>query len=225
MQRVTLVGTLAAGCAWVVAQGAGARGLAAQAADPAEILRRAEQAYASVATLRAEFRQVLEIPALEERREGRGVILQKRPDLFLMKFDQPPGDLVLADGRHFWMYTPSAQSSQVLRTPMERTPEGADLHRQFVSGAADRYVPTYVKREAVGGRPAHLIALVPKFDSHLTLVRVWVDAEDFLVRRFEMREESGTRRVVEMMKVQVGVSIPDSVFRWTPPKGVEVVDR
>lgn len=213
---------LAAGWVWMWMSGGAT---AAQAPDPVELLRRAERASAAVTTLRAEFRQRLEIPALEERREGYGFIYQKKPDLFLMKFGKPAGDFVLADGRHFWMYTPSTQTAQVLRTPMESTPEGANLQRQFVQGASKRYVPTYVKADTLAGRAAHVLALVPKFESGLTLVRVWIDAEDYLIRRFEMREESGTRRSVELTNLQVGISLPDSLFRWAPPAGVEVVDR
>jgi outer membrane lipoprotein carrier protein len=221
--------TTAWGCvAWwtfIVAVGTGPGLAAAQRPDADEILRRAERAYAQLTTLRAKFHQTLEIPALEQRREGRGTIYQKKPDFFLMKFDQPAGDFVLADGEHFWMYTPSTQTPQAIRTPMERTPEGADLHRQFVRGASERYVPTYVKADTLAGRRAHVIALVPKFDSPLTLVRVWIDAQDHLIRRFEMWEESGTRRTVELRDLEVGAPIADSLFRWTPPKGVQVVDR
>lgn len=219
MRRIVTIGWW---CAWM---GVWASPVAGQTRDPEEVLRRAERAYAEMSTMRADFRQTLEIAALEQRREGRGTIYQKKPDFFLMKFEQPAGDFVLADGEYFWMYTPSTETPQAIRTPMERTPEGADLHRQFVRGASERYVPTYVKTDTVAGRAAHLLALVPKFDSSITLVRVWIDAEDHVIRRFEMWEASGTRRTVELRNVRVGVPLPDSLFRWTPPRGVQVLDR
>lgn len=225
MRRIVTVAWAWVGGLTFCALGAGSGLAAAQTRDADDVLRRAERAYAQVTTLRARFRQTLEIPALEQSREGRGTIYQKKPDFFLMRFERPAGDFVLADGEHFWMYTPSTQTPQAIRTPMERTPEGADLHRQFVRGASERYVPTYVKTDTLAGRPAHVIALVPKFDSPLTLVRVWIDAQDHLIRRFEMLEQSGTRRTVELSDVQVGVPIADSLFRWTPPAGVQVVDR
>lgn len=215
-------GLVTVGWLWAWAYGGAA---AAQSLDAADLLRQAEQAYASVSTLRADFHQTLEIPALEQRREGRGTIYQKKPDLFLMRFREPAGDFVLADGTHFWMYTPSTQTPQAIRTPMERTPEGADLQRQFVTGATVRYVATYVKTDSVAGRRAHLVSLVPKFDSPLTLVRVWIDAQDHLIRRFEMTEESGTKRIVQLSNLEVGLPLADSLFRWTPPRGVHVVDR
>jgi outer membrane lipoprotein carrier protein len=198
---------------------------AAQAPDPADLLRRAEAAATAVTSLEARFRQRLVVPALERQQEGRGVIYQKKPDLFLMKFEEPAGDLVLADGTYFWMYTPSAHERQALRTPMERSADGPSLDRQFVIGASRRYVPTYVGADTLSGRPAHVLALVPKFDTPVTLVRVWIDEADFLVRRFEIAEANGTRRTVELTDLRVNVPIPDSVFRWTPPPGVRVVDR
>jgi outer membrane lipoprotein carrier protein len=200
------------------------RGVAVQ--DSAEaILARAAKAYETVTTLRSEFVQRIEIPALERRQEGRGVVYQKKPNYFLMRFEEPKGDVVVADGEWFWMYYPSAQPDQVVRTRMDRTAEGATLGGQFLVKPTERYVATYVGREEVEGRPAYLLALVPKFEAPYTLVRVWVDAGDYLVRKFEVIEENETVRTILLRNVETGVELPDELFRFTPPPGVEVFTR
>ncbi len=200
------------------------RGVAVQ--DSAEaILARAAEAYEAVTTLRSRFVQRIEIPALERQQQGRGVVYQKKPNYFLMKFEEPDGDVVVADGEWFWMYYPSAQPDQVVRTRMDRTAEGATLGGQFLVRPTERYVATYVGREEVEGRPAYLLALVPKFEAPYTLVRVWVDARDYLVRKFEVIEENGTVRTIVLKNVETGVDLPDELFRFTPPPGVEVFTR
>ncbi len=196
------------------------------APDSAEaILARAADAYRAAATLRSEFVQRIEIPALESEKQGRGIVYQKKPNLFLMKFEEPQGDMVVADGVYFWMYYPSAQPDQVVRTAMDQTSEGATLGGQFLTDPAERYVATYVSRETIDGRAAHLISLVPKFDAPYTLVRVWVDARDFLVRQFEIYEENETVRTIALRNVQVGVDLPDELFSFSPQPGVEVFTR
>lgn len=201
-------------------------GSAEPAQDDAErILERAAKAYRAATTLRSEFVQRIEIRALEREKEGRGVVYQKKPRFFLMKFEEPKGDIVVADGLYFWMYYPSAQPDQVIRTEMDQTTEGATLGGQFLTNPSERYVATYVKREAVNGRDAHLIALVPKFQAPYTLVRVWIDAEDYLVRKFEIFEQNETVRTITLRNVEAGVPISDDLFSFSPPAGVEVFTR
>lgn len=201
-------------------------GLEEPAQDDAErILERAAKAYQAATTLRSEFVQKIEIRALEREKEGRGVVYQKKPRYFLMRFEEPKGDIVVADGSYFWMYYPSAQPDQVIRTEMDQTTEGATLGGQFLTNPSERYVATYVKREAVNGRDAHLIALVPKFQAPYTLVRVWIDAEDHLVRKFEIFEENETVRTITLRNVEAGVPISDDLFSFSPPAGVEVFTR
>ena len=190
-----------------------------------EILSNASRAYDQVVTLKSDFVQKIEIPALETEKEGRGVVYQKKPNFFLMKFDEPIGDMVVADGQYFWMYYPSAQPDQVIRTPIDQSSAGATLGQSFLVNPTQRYVPTYVKQENVGDRPAHLVALVPKFDAPYTLVRVWIDAEDFLVRKFEVHELNETVRTLTLRNVEAGIDLPDELFSFTPPPGVEVFTR
>jgi outer membrane lipoprotein-sorting protein len=142
-----------------------------------------------------------------------------------MRFEEPEGDMVLADGEYFWMYYPSAQPDQVIRTAMHETTEAATLGGQFLQNPRERYVPTYVQEEDLNGRAAHLVALVPKFEAPYTLVRVWIDSEDYLVRKFEIYEENETVRTIELQNVEAGIDLPDDIFHFTPPPGVEVFTR
>jgi outer membrane lipoprotein-sorting protein len=191
----------------------------------ATILARAAEAYQAVKTLRSEFVQRIEIRALEREKEGRGVVYQKKPNYFLMRFEEPKGDVVVADGEWFWMYYPSAQPDQVVRTAINRTAEGATLGGEFLVNPTQRYVATYIGRESVGDRPAHLLSLVPKFEAPYTLVRVWIDAQDYLVRKFQVFEENETVRTITLRNVEAGIDLPDELFHFTPPPGVEVFTR
>ncbi len=190
-----------------------------------DILARASEAYHQATSLKSEFVQKIEIRAFEREKEGRGVVYQKKPNYFLMKFEEPAGDIVVADGEWFWMYYPSAQPDQVIRTAISETAEGATLGGQFLNDPGERYVATYVEAQNVGDRPAHLIALVPKFQAPYTLVRVWIDAEDYLVRQFEIYEQNETIRTITLSNVEAGVDLPDEIFQFTPPPGVEVFTR
>lgn len=193
--------------------------------DAAAILQRAERAYSAVRSSEADFVQQLSVPLLGTDQQSRGKIYHRRPDRFAMKFTDPAGDLIVADGTHFWMYYPSTDRTQVIRASMGEAGERMDLQREFLSNSAERYAATLEGRESVGGRPAHVLSLIPRGDSPYQRIRVWVDAEDHLARRFEMTEENGSTRRLELRNLRLNPDLPDALFRFTPPPGTQVFEQ
>jgi len=109
----------------------------------------------------------------------------------------------------------------VVRTSIAEGGEQADFQRQFLSNATDRFVATLNGEEAVGGRPAWALTLVPKRESPYKVIRIWVDREDYLVRRFEMTEENNSVRRVELRNLKVNQPISDALFTFTPPAAMQ----
>jgi len=198
---------------------------AGQQQDANEILRRVETTAAGIRTLEADFTQNLRVPLLNSDQSSAGKLYQRKPDRFLMRFTQPAGDVMVADGRYFWIYYPSSDRTQVIRTSIAQGGEQADFQRQFLSNATDRFVATLNGQEAVSGRQTWALTLVPRRQSPYKVVRVWVDQQDYLVRRFEMTEENNSVRRVELSNIKVNQPIADALFTFTPPAGTHVFDQ
>ncbi|HVG45120.1 MAG TPA: outer membrane lipoprotein carrier protein LolA [Longimicrobium sp.] len=193
--------------------------------DANEILRRVEQTAAGIRTLEADFTQSLRVPLLNTNQASAGKLYQRKPDRFLMRFTEPAGDVMVADGRYFWIYYPSTDRNQVVRTSIAEGGEQADFQKQFLANATDRFVATMNAPEAVGGRPTWSLTLVPKRESPYKVVRIWVDREDYMVRRFEMTEENNSVRRVELRNLKVNQPISDALFTFTPPAGAHVFEQ
>jgi len=193
--------------------------------DANELLRRVEQTAAGVRTLEADFVQTLHVPLLNTDRTSTGKLYQRKPSHFLMRFTDPAGDLMVADGRHFWIYYPSSDRTQVIRTSIAEGGEQADFQRQFLSNATDRFVATLNGTETVAGRSTYALTLVPKRQSPYKVIRIWVDREDNLVRRFEMTEENDSVRRVELRNLKVNGPVSDALFTFTPPAGTQIVEQ
>jgi outer membrane lipoprotein carrier protein len=207
------------------AQGASAPAPAASADDAAAILKRAEQRADGIRTLEADFVQSLRVPLLNQNQNSAGKLYQRKPDRFLMRFSQPAGDVMVADGRHFWLYYPSSDRTQVIRTSIAKGGGSVDLQRQFIGDAATRFVATLNRSETVDGHDTHVLTLVPRQASPYKVLRIWVDKDDFLVRRFETTEENESVRRVELRNIKINGSIPDNLFSFTPPAGAQVFDQ
>ena len=69
------------------------------------------------------------------------------------------------------------------------------------------------------------MTLVPKQDSPYRILKIWVDKDDFLVRRFETTEENESVRRVELRNIRTNGTLPDALFAFTPPAGTQVFDQ
>jgi chaperone LolA len=189
-----------------------------------DVLERAEQAYADVRSMEADFTQRVYVPLLETTIDSRGKMYHRAPDRFLMQFSDPAGDVVVADGSYAWMYYPSNDPRQVMRAPLAQGGQQVDLQREFLSNASDRYTATRTGSETVGGRQTHALTLRPRGPSPYEEVRIWVDAENHLVRRFQITEANESVRTVELSNMRPNVTLDDSLFRFTPPPDAQVIE-
>ncbi|MEN8373854.1 MAG: outer membrane lipoprotein carrier protein LolA [Gemmatimonadota bacterium] len=197
-----------------------------QAGDPHVVLDRASEAYEALTAVRADFRQEARNPILGRIIRSRGTIYQRQPDLFLMRFDDPAGDVIVSDGAHLWVFYPSVDSLQVLRLPSAGGAGATDLRSQFIGDPAERFDATLEGSEVVAGREADILRLEPHAGAATyRSLRAWIDREDGLARRFEITETNGLKRHFELSDLRVNPSLPDSLFRFTPPEGVRIVDR
>lgn len=198
---------------------------AGQEIDPGEWLTAADRAYRALPSLRARFEQRVEVPLLDRTSLGVGVWYQEGGDRFRMDFTDPPEDVFVADGTYLWLYQPSVQPDQVIRSELDggRVEAGtADLLGRILAEARSGYDAAYEGREEVSGVPTRVIALTPRGPSEYRLVRVWIAERDRLVRRFRIEQENETIRTVTLSDLEPGVPMPDSLFRFEPPPGVDV---
>jgi outer membrane lipoprotein carrier protein len=195
--------------------------------DPGPILDRASAAYQTVRTLSADFVQIITNPMLGTPDTTRGRLYQMRPNHFAMRFTDPKGDRIVADGRRLWLYTPSTTPGQVIRTaiPSNGT-TGPNLIGQFAERPRERYRATYLRADSLADGPADAITLVPRgSDVSYTEAVVWIDRDDGLIRRMDIVETTGQRRTVLLDRIAVNRGVPGREFIFSPPAGLRVVDQ
>jgi outer membrane lipoprotein-sorting protein len=144
-----------------------------------------------------------------------------------MDFEDPPEDEIVADGTFLWLFYPSTNPRQVIRSRLgaEGTSSGtADVLARILEEARTNYEGSYVGSEAVDGVATHVVSLRPTTRSQYRLVRVWIAAQDFLVRKFEITEENETVRTVTLSALEPGAALADSLFRFVPPADADVFE-
>ena len=200
----------------------------ADAQSPSATLDRAVRAYKNVKTVRATFTQTITNPLLGVTVTSAGELVQRRPNHVAVRFTDPAGDRIVADGAWVWFYLPSSTPGQVVRTRIAKGGSGSpDLTAQFLDTPSSRFDVTHLGRERVNGRTARVLSLVPKpgVEAAFTKAVVWVDSADALIRQFELTEPSEIVRRVTITRLTLNPAIPASAFRFTPPSGTKVIDQ
>ncbi len=196
--------------------------VAAQNAD--EALARAESAYRSLTSLRAEFTQTIANPMLGDPEVSRGVLFLAKPDKFAMRFAEPAGDRLVADGEWLWIYTPSTVPGQVIKQTIPQSGHSTpNLFSQFVEGARTRYRARYQGTAEIGGEQVDLVHLTPLSEEPFLEATIGVARDTGLLRLVAFTEVSGQTRRFVFDTIQPNVEIASAELQFEIPAGARVV--
>ncbi len=198
----------------------------AHAQDADAIVGRSSRVYRSLSSLRADFVQVIDNPMIDSA-ESRGTLIQAGEDKLAMRFTDPPGEAIVIDGQHVWIYTPSTTPGQVIRMSVPSGPVyGYNMLAWLLDHPAERYKASFVRTDRLNGRTVDVVQLVPAVpDLPFERAIVWLDREDGLPRRLEISEHSGATRTLTLSKVRTNQAVPKGTFTLEVPSGVRVVDQ
>jgi outer membrane lipoprotein carrier protein len=188
------------------------------------LLDRAARAVAQARTMRATFEQSLTNPDLKETKSSKGEFAQHGAARFAMRFTDPPGDAIIADGNAVWLYLPSASRGQALKLPLTQGSQ-LDLISQLLTSPRTSYKITDGGSATVGGRGVLVVHLQPKVQgTPFSRATLWLDKEDALVRQLEAVELSGLIRRIRFIDIKTDVDLPANYFVFSVPAGVKVID-
>jgi outer membrane lipoprotein carrier protein len=199
--------------------------LSAQSVD--QTIDRAVAAWQAAKTVRASFEQTLTNPLTGNEVTARGEFQQQGGSRIGIRFTDPAGDRIVADGRSLWIYIPSTTPGQAIRSSLAQGANSVDLTGQFLTDPRSKYNISAAGTTSVAGRPAHGLSLVPKREGSQPFTRatVWVDDRDGLVRQFEVTDQNGLTRRIRLTSINVNVAVDAAAFRFKPPRGVRIVER
>lgn len=216
----------AAGAPGAAAPAGAASAAVAGRQDVDAVIQRAVAAWGKVRTLRATFEQTVTNPITGSAMTSRGELQQRKPGRLAIRFSDPAGDAIVADGSHVWVYLPSATPGQVIRMTNAQAGGGqTDLIGQFLDAPRRKYDVRDAGGETVNGRRARALILTPRQGERLPFLRakVWIDNKDSFIRQFESTDANGITRRVRLLRLRPNAAVDPAAFRFSVPAGVRVV--
>jgi len=200
---------------------------AAAGQDPTAIVGRSGRIYRNLSSLEAKFVQIIEDRAQGDTLTSHGTITQGGDNYFAMRFDDPPGEALVVDGKYIWTYLPSTSPNEVSRAPIPTDPVyGVNLLAKLLDRPQDRYRAGYVRQDTASGRTTDVIDLIPISESvPFRKARIWLAQDDGLPRRIELDEGFGARRILILTRLRPNAPVSQKTFTFEKPAGVKVIDR
>ncbi|HEX9755847.1 MAG TPA: outer membrane lipoprotein carrier protein LolA [Gemmatimonadales bacterium] len=198
--------------------------LAAQDADA--IASRASRIYRGLASIQADFHQVIEDRMIGTQ-ESKGQLIQAGDAKLVMRFSDPKGDEIVIDGDYVWLYTPSTTPGQVIRTPVSHDPVyGPNVLARILDRPTERYRVSHLRADTLGDLVVDVLEFVPNVgDPLFRRAVIWFDRRDGLPRRLELDEMTGVRRTLDLSRIRVNVPVSAGTFTFKVPAGVRVVEQ
>lgn len=170
-----------------------------------------------VHTLKADFTQVVLDSNLKQVKQSTGTLSIKRPDRFRWDYAKPNPEVIVADGKRLWLYDVELQ--QVTVKPLNDTLAASPA--VLLSGSND--VEKSFSVEDLGAKDGlEWVNLVPKVkDTDFENVKLGFKGDDVAV--MELKDNLGNLTRITFSNLQRNVAVADDAFRFTPPKGADVI--
>jgi outer membrane lipoprotein carrier protein len=188
--------------------------LLALAADLPVAMKMIERRYNAAATMAVRFEQRYQTGG--RTRVESGTVSLRKPGRMRWEYANPEGKLLISDGKTVWFYSPSAnrverspvRESEDLRVPLGfllgRLNFGRDFRDMRIENGEVIALPKSAKA------PYREVRF--RASEAGTIEEVRVTGQDATVMEFRFAGE------------RLNVPLADSLFRFTPPAGAEVVD-
>lgn len=168
-------------------------------------------------TFSASFVQVTvnEDQAQTQKREGK--VAFSRPGRIYWKYTTPP-ETIVADGNTLWIY--DEELATVTRQGLDQALAAAPL-ALFAGEKVERFFRIEQEKEKEG---VLFYRLTPKSPEDSSYKAVWVGFCQKSLCRLAFDDGFGNKTTVFFSQVKVNPPLDGSLFRFSPPKGVDVID-
>jgi outer membrane lipoprotein carrier protein len=182
------------------------------------LVRRVEERHGRTADLVARFTQSYRSGLLGREVVERGVVSIRRPGRMRWEYKDPEAKLFVSDGRTFYFYVPADRQVVISEQDPERSLAGRLLSGR--GGILDEFDASLEEPVEEG---TLRVKLVPRREQP-DVERAFLDVEPAgRIRSILLEDVQGNRTRFRFEGVRENTGIPDRLFRFDIPAGVEVI--
>jgi len=174
------------------------------------LLKNIQNKFDSVQTLKSEFVQEVKLAGQSKPTSISGTFFYKKKNHYRIELNSRH---IISDGESVWNYDKGM--GKVIITPVDDDPLSFSLYR---------YIMQYPNYCSVESELKNELKLEPNSDElELEYIKIWCD-NNFIIKKVEVMDYSKNIYSFTFGSVDIEKQISDSVFLFSPPKGIKVID-
>ena len=192
-----------------------------QAPPLEEVVAKVQRLYDTHEDFKANFVQESIVKSLGKKQMSEGTVYFKKPGKMRWNYQKPFKQEIVSDGKTLWNYR--AEDKQVMVGQMSQTVQGK-VPSTFLAGLGNlqRDFQARWGKEPSPREPYSLELTPQDIQGSLEKLFLLVDRESYQILQARIQDVMGNTTQITFSKIQFDNRLPDSLFTFTPPKGVEV---
>lgn len=170
-------------------------------------------------TARAHFAQIVLDRNMKTLQQATGTMQFSRPGKFRWEYDRPHEQLIVGDGARVWLYDKDLNQVTVRRLDRALGTSPAAL----LAGSSD--IEKDYTLTALGSRDGlEWLEAAPRTqDTAFERIRLGFGGSG--LEAMELRDQFGQVTVIRFSTIERNIKLSNDVFRFTPPKGADVISE
>ena len=170
-------------------------------------------------TARAHFAQIVLDSNMKTLQQATGTMQFSRPDKFRWEYDKPYEQLIVGDGTRVWLYDKDLNQVTVRRFDRALGSSPAALLAGSSEIDKDYNVTGMSSRDGLDWLEA-----VPR-TRDTAFERILLGFGKSGLEAMELRDQFGQITVIKFSTIERNAKLAPELFRFTPPKGVDVISE
>ncbi len=186
-----------------------------------DIVTKVQHLYDTNSDFKADFVQESLVKSLGKKQVSEGEVFFKKPGKMRWNYQKPFKQEIVSDGKTLWSYRP--EEKQVVVSPMSQAAQGK-VPSTFLAGLGNLKLDFQIRwaKEPSPQEPYFLELTPNEFQGSLEKLFLIIDRENYRILQARIQDLMGNTTQISFSKTQFNNRLPDSLFTFTPPRGVEV---
>ncbi len=187
------------------------------ATEADEIIARTSENYRNINNFVAHFERTTCSDDFCQTASGK--IVYQEPDRFKVEITSPEKEFYISDGKYLWIYIPSRQEvykKSLRETKMLLSP------RSFLDNFKEEFTCSIEKET----EKEWMIKLIPISETNFFKdIIVKIEKQNYQVRGFTTSDQNNHQTTFNFKKIAYNQKINPKIFRYKPPKGINIIEE
>ncbi len=157
------------------------------------------------------------VKSAKQTRKTNGTFAISRPNQFKWTYSKPYQQIIVGDGSSIWLY--DIDLAQVTKRSQQKTL--GDSPAAILSNAGALESSYTISNDGENGGISYVKALPKKKDSGYEYIRIGF--KDDTLANMTLKDSFGNTTTLTFSNIKLNSSIPAGTFKFSPPKGVDVL--